>query len=38
MFATVKSYMPGKKKSGKLSEEEKRVLFQKTIETLYATE
>jgi hypothetical protein len=37
MFATVKSYMPGSKKSHKMSEDEKRMLFQKTVETLYAT-
>jgi hypothetical protein len=38
MASYIKSFMPGaKKKSGKMSEEEKRILFQGTVETLYAT-
>jgi hypothetical protein len=36
---TAANWMAGtKKKTGKLTEEEKRVLFQNTVEKLYATE
>jgi hypothetical protein len=38
MSSYIKSFMPGaKKKSAKMTEEEKRILFQTTVETLYAT-
>lgn len=38
MTSYIKSFMPGAKKKGKLTDDAKRELFQNTVETLYATE